>query len=178
MKNKVLGVFAAMAIAGTIVAAQSPQPQTPSSPATPSTPSTPATPATPSTASRSATASDDQSLTGCLIQGSGPTVFLLENAKTSGSTGSMASSSASSRAGESERSSSSVASSSGKTYIVTASASSVDLKSQLNHQVTVTGMGDESASASSQTARMNEKDMPKFSAKTVTKISDTCSSAG
>jgi hypothetical protein len=77
-----------------------------------------------------------------------------------------------------------MASSSGKTYIVTASASSIDLKSQLNHQVTVTGTGEQSSSvpssssAASQTARMNEKDMPKFSAKTVTKISDTCSSAG
>ena len=73
MKNKVFSVFAAMAIAGTMVAAQDPQPTPSPYPASPSQPQSPPT-------TSSATESKDQSLTGCLVQGSGPTVFLLSDA--------------------------------------------------------------------------------------------------
>jgi len=164
-------MFAAVAFAGTMLAAQDPQPtaNAPDSPAAPATTQAAPRPQSPTGA---ASASQDQSLTGCLVQGSGPTVFLLENAKAAGSVGSMAS----------ERSSAaSAGAAAGKTYVVTASATTIDLKGQLNHQVTISGMGDissPSVSAPSQSAKASEKDMPKFTAKTITKISDTCSSAG
>ena len=168
MKNKVFSVFAAMAIAGTMVAAQDPQPTPSPYPASPSQPQSP-----PSTSS--ATESKDQSLTGCLVQGSGPTVFLLENAKVAADTSSTRPS------GASAQSAASIAGVNGKTYVVTATAASVDLKTQINHQVTITGTGEPavvSAPASPPSARMNEKDLPKFTARTVTKIADTCSNAG
>ena len=75
MKDKLFGVFAVMAIAGTIVAAQDPQPPAPSP-----SPSPMSVPQSPSRAP-SVAQPEDESLTGCLVQGSGPTVFLLENAK-------------------------------------------------------------------------------------------------
>jgi len=170
MKNKVFSVFAAMAIAGTMVAAQDPQPTPSPYPASPSQPQSPPT-------TSSATESKDQSLTGCLVQGSGPTVFLLENAKVAADTSSTRPSAASSQ------SAASIADVNGKTYVVTATAASVDLKTQLNHQVTITGTGDTTISSASvpapaQNARMSEKDMPKFSAKTIMKVADTCSAAG
>ena len=175
MKNKVFSVFAAIAFAGTMVAAQDPQPRPTPTPS-PASPSQPQSPSTQSSIS-SASETKDQSLTGCLVQGSGPTVFLLENAKIAADISSTRSASPS---GQSTASSVGVT---GKTYVVSAIASSVDLKSQLNHQVTITGTGDAatasaSAPAPAQNARMSEKDMPKFSAKTVTKIADTCSNAG
>jgi hypothetical protein len=56
-------------------------------------------------------------LTGCLVQGSGPTVFILENAKTSTDT----------------------ASSAGKSYVLDTTGASVDFKSHLNQQVRIVG---------------------------------------
>lgn len=98
-------------------------------------------------------------LTGCLTQGSGPTVFILDNARTN----------------PSDRSDK------GKSYVVTASASSVDLKSQLNHEVRITGAADEKA-ASADTpaagaaagAKIDEKDMPRLQAASLVSVASSC----
>jgi hypothetical protein len=113
----------------------------------------------------------EATLTGCLIQGSGPNVFILENAK-AGSSGE------------------------GKSYVlaVAPGSASVDFRTQLNRQVRIVGAADEkmasaSASASDRAAgaaggaasaviKVDEKDMPKLSAKSVARVGDTCATAG
>jgi hypothetical protein len=84
----------------------------------------------------------------------------------------------------------------GQSYVVTASASSVDLKNQLNHEVRITGTADEkagsepsstgaagagsmsgsqsSASASGATAKIDEKDMPKLQAMSLVSVANSC----
>ncbi|MCC7009622.1 MAG: hypothetical protein IT184_12480 [Acidobacteria bacterium] len=155
-------------------------------------------------------------VTGCLIQGSNPDTFLLENAKTSsgGSISSSArpSSGSASQPGASSSSMSSVASA-GQTYVIDG-ATSLNLKTQVNHQVTIIGTvasaagssigspsssgagygsagsssanpgssagsmsAPSSSSSSSASAHHDESKLARLTAKSVTKISDTCSSA-
>jgi len=71
-----------------------------------------------------------------------------------------------------------------------ASGSSIDLKSQLNHQVAVTIPSDtklvvetvpstRADGAASQTAvKMDEKDMVKITARSLSRVADTCTSVG
>jgi len=170
MKDKLFSLFAAIAMAGTMAAAQDRQ-----APTTSPYPASPSLPQSSSTTSPT-TQTEDESLTGCLVQGSGPSVFLLENAKITAEVRAMKPSTATDQPGSAASSRSDA-----KTYVVTVSAVSVDLKGQINHQVTITGTGEPavvSAPASPPSARMNEKDLPKFTARTVTKIADTCSNAG
>ncbi len=97
------------------------------------------------------------SITGCLTQGSGPTVFILDNARTDAQD----------------------KSESGKSYMVVASSSSVDLKSDLNHEVTVSGASDgKTAPMSSGVSKVDEKTLPKLTARSVSSIADTCTVAG
>ena len=175
MKNHFGTFFAGIVLSGTLIAAQSTPPNSSQSQAASQAQSPSATSPT--------TQTEDQSLTGCLIQASAPTMFLLENAKATVEADSAKPSSSSPSAGQSDRSTASREASQGLTYLVTASAASVDLKGQLNHQVTITGTADTEgvstpAQAPAPNARMNEKDLPKLAAKTVTKIADTCSRAG
>ena len=99
----------------------------------------------------------DVTLTGCLVQGSSPTVFIIENAKTS-------------TASPSDK---------GKSYVLTvAPSATVDLRSQLNHQVRIVGLTDDKAavivtppapgapSASTTVVKVEEKDMAKFTTRT------------
>jgi len=162
MIDKFFGVLATVVMAGMTMAAQDSRPQV-TQPQSPSPSPT--------------TQTEDQSLTGCLIQGSGPAIFLLENAKVTAEAGSKQLDQAS-QAGQ--HPSSIKGTFNGVTYLVTVSAMSVDLKSQLNREVTITGTGDPDVSsaavqAPSQNARMNEKDLPKFVARSVTKVGDSCS---
>ena len=124
MKDKLFSVFSALALAGVMVAAQEPYPARPMPQPSPQP--------MPQPGASQAQTERDQVLTGCLIQGSGPTVFLLENAKMSTEVATIPSANPSERLGAS--------SSSGRTYIVSASAGSVDLKGELNHQVSITGV--------------------------------------
>jgi hypothetical protein len=107
-------------------------------------------------------------LTGCLVQGSGPNVFVLENAKTA-------------TASASEK---------GKSYVLAMApgTTGVDFKGQLNRQVRIVGSADKMAAAASGAAsgasasasaaiRVDEKDMPKLSARTIARVGDTCPSA-
>jgi len=176
MKNHFGTVVAAIALSGTLIAAQASAPPSPSPSQAASQEQSPSIPSP-------TTQTEDQSLTGCLIQGSAPAIFLLENARATVEAASVMPSGSASSAAQGDRSTTSSGASRGLTYLVTASAASVDLKGQLNHQVTITGTGDTEvvstpAQAPSPNARMNEKDLPKLAAKTVTKIADTCSRAG
>jgi len=95
-------------------------------------------------------------LTGCLIQGTGPTVFILDNAKASASD-------------PAERA---------QAFVLAAGTEDLSFKAHLNHEVTVTGTtaaikamppaGEKPA------AKVDEKDLPRLTAKSVTMISDRC----
>lgn len=183
MRRDIFSLLAAITIAGTFAMAQTPaEPAIPAEPATrsqqPATPATPATPAVPSQGreavqprpSAQSSAAAEMTLTGCLVQGSGPNVFILENAK----------------AGTAS------ASDKGKSYIlaVAPGSASVDFRTQLNRQVRIVGAADtkmasasssasdRSAAAASAVIKLDEKDMPKLSAKSVARVGDTCATVG
>ena len=162
MRRDIFSLLAAVTIAGTAAFAQNPASQTPSE-----QPRTTVTVQTPAATS----AAPDATLTGCLIQGSGPNVYILENAKASAA----------------------VASDKGKSYVLTvAPSATVDFRSQLNHQVRIVGLsadGSKSAvvvspgepaspAASATVVKIEEKDMPRFSTRTITSIGDTCVAVG
>lgn len=95
----------------------------------------------------------DVTLTGCLIQGSSPAVFIFENAKKDAKS-------------TSEK---------GVSYIVVATAADTNLRDHLNHQVEISGKPDSKAAPVTGTGKVEEKDLPKLTAKTVTPVSNTCS---
>jgi hypothetical protein len=164
MTRNVYSVLAAVAVVGTIVSAQSPAPAS----------QDPAVTVQVQQPSASSSDEKDATLIGCLVQGSGPNVFIIENAKT-------ASASASDK---------------GKSYVlaVAPGATSIDLRTQVNRQVRVVGITEDGAvtvAPSSEVARssttietpaatvkIEEKDMPKLSVKTVARLGDTCVMAG
>jgi hypothetical protein len=160
MKKNLFGILAATVAAGILVSAQSSQPA-PQDPLRTMPPTT--------VGDKDATTT----VTGCLIQGSKPTVFILENARTA----------------TDDRGAS------GKSYIVAAAAgsSAVNLKNELNHQVTITGTADQVAVRLSEDAMkntapgdtanpgmkssLNEDLLPKLTARSVSKVGDTCPAA-
>jgi len=91
-------------------------------------------------------------VTGCLVQGSGPNVFVIKDAKKDAKS-------------TSEK---------GVSYVVVASGENTNLRTHLNHQVTVSGESDGRVAPSS-TERSTESELPKLTAKNVTMISSTCS---
>jgi len=139
MKNilmAVVGSFAAVAVLG----AQDPQtrPQTPPAPPAAVLPAAEVT------------------LKGCLVQGSGPTVFLLQNAKVS----------------------TAPATDKGKTYILAKATEDLDFVKELNHEVTINGAPEVKIAPAPPAGQMGpEKDLPKLSAKSLTMIADKCSAA-
>lgn len=102
-------------------------------------PTTPQTPAKP-----------DVSLTGCLIQGSSPAVFLLDNARKDPKD-------------KMEQ---------GARYLVVAVGEDLNLRSNLNHEVLMLGQAE---TKTLPTGKVEEKDLPRLSAKSVTLVSNTCS---
>jgi hypothetical protein len=183
MKRTVFAVTTSVLLAGTLALAQSQDPQTPRDSQEPQTSPSATQPS--SQDKRDA----DVRLTGCLIQGSSPTVFILDNARVS----------AAAKTDE------------GKKYVVVMSDAS-GLRNQLNRQVTVTGMtvdtsGPASPSTTSPgqanrpgqsdqpgqpgqapqagqpgqagsraqvTTAAEERDLPRLSAKTIVRIADVC----
>jgi hypothetical protein len=101
-------------------------------------------------------------LTGCIVQGSSPTVFILDNAKKEPDN----------------------ANEKGVKYLLASAVEDVDLRTHLNHQVRITGEVDVKVSADPVTAPPvpptpppptdPEKVLPKLTAKSVTMVSDTC----
>jgi hypothetical protein len=119
MKRTVFSLTASMVLAGSFVIAQSQTPQTPRETPQPA-PSAPSA-TQPSSQDRSGS---ETRLTGCLIQGSSPNVFILDNA----------------------RMSTDAKTAEGKKYVVVMADAS-GLRNQLNRQVTITGTSDDKAGA-------------------------------
>ena len=91
-------------------------------------------------------------VTGCLVQGSTPAVFIFENAR------------------KDPKSTTEPA----LKYMVIASTEDLNLRNHLNHQVRISGLPDGKV-APPTTSKVEEKDLPRLSAKTVTMVADTCS---
>lgn len=134
MKRSLFGLIGSLALASTLVAAQG----TAQQPPTQQPPTEPQKPV-------------EVVLTGCIIQGSAPTIFILDNAKVD-------------PADTAEK---------GRSYMIESAAEDVVLKTHLNQQVKVTGIAEKKPlPATGQ--KVEEKDLPKFSAKTATMVADRC----
>ena len=96
----------------------------------------------------------DVTLTGCLIQGSTPAIYLFDNAKKD-------------RNDKGEKATK---------FLVLISGEDLDLRSHLNKEVTMTGRV-ELKPAPPDGKPVTEKDLPTFATKSVTLVSDTCGSA-
>ena len=94
----------------------------------------------------------DVTLTGCIIQGSSPTVFIFDNAKKDPKS-------------TTEK---------GMRYVAVIADEDVDLRKNLNHQVQLTGQLEQKAPPPAG-QKVEEKDLARFSVKALTSLSDTCS---
>jgi hypothetical protein len=147
MKRNVFSVIASVIIAGTLVGAQNAPSQEPA-------PAPAAAPAPAPAASPSQDSPDDTTLRGCLIQGSGPTSFVLENAKLS----------------------TDPAGTKGKSYAVEISAEPDQIKSILNSHVQIVGKAEKESSSDDK--KSDEKNMPKLTAKRISRLAATCPASG
>jgi hypothetical protein len=93
----------------------------------------------------------DVTLTGCLVQGSAPNVFVFQDAKMDPKS----------------------ATEKGAKYVVVAGTEDLMLREHLNHEIRITGQ----AEKKTVTAQTEEKDLPKLTAKSVTLVSNTCATA-
>ncbi len=101
------------------------------------------------TAARSASVT----VTGCLTQGSSPSIFILQHAKA-----------------DAQRKTDP-----GMDYLVVSGASTVKLAANVNHEVTITGAADMSANASPKAGqKTGERDLPTLEARNLTSIADSC----
>jgi hypothetical protein len=134
MKRHVIGVLASVMAASALIAAQaqsSTQPQSMQDQKT----------------------GADVTVTGCLIQGSSPAVFILDNARQ--------------KAGDMTEKA--------QSYVVIASSEDLPLTANLNHEVSVTGSADAKVTTVPPAGeKVAEKDMPRFSAKNLTMVADRC----
>jgi hypothetical protein len=135
MKRQIIGVLVSMFAAAALVAAQA---QGGAAPA-PKMPQTQKAP--------------DTSLTGCLIQGSSPTVFLLDNARHDPKD-------------KTEKAA---------RYALVAGTEDLNFARHLNHEVTIAGAAEQKTVPAGQ--KIAEKDLPKLTAKQLTMVSDTCTAA-
>jgi hypothetical protein len=138
MKRNVIGTLVGFIAASALAFAQGTTPPAPRTPAEPQQP-----------------ASKEITVTGCVTQGSSPTVFVLDNARQKPED-------------RSEKAAS---------YILIASGEDLNFKTYLNQEVQVTGapkIKTAPAPAPPAGQKAAEKDLPKFSAKMVTTVSDRC----
>ena len=130
MKRFATGLLASLAVATSLIAAQEPP-----KPADPQK------------------APPDVTLTGCVTQGSGPTIFILDNARMN-------------PRDQNEK---------GKAYLLVAATEDLGFARQLNHQVSVTGIAEvKAAPPPAAGQKPTEKDLPKLTAKSLTQVADTC----
>lgn len=102
-----------------------------------------------------AAAGSESTITGCLTQGSSPSTFILENARQRPDD-------------KTEKA---------QSYVVVAATADLPLTANLNHEVSVTGSADASTMAPPAAGqKASEKDMARFSAKTLTLVADRCTS--
>jgi hypothetical protein len=162
MKRHLFSVFASLVFAGALVAAQSSQAPGSQDPA-------PASPAPQSPAAAPANQSDDdaddKTLKGCLIQGSGPNVYILDNATLS----------------------TDAAGAKGQRYVVEISAPADQLKTVMNTHVQIVAAEKDKdkadapsspapagQSASGASSPQSEAGLPRLTAKRITRLAETC----
>jgi hypothetical protein len=134
MKRQVIGVLTSVLAASALMAAQTNAPQT----------------------TKPTTVASEVTVTGCLTQGSGPAVFILENARQRPED-------------KTEKA---------QSYVVVAATEDMPFTANLNHEVSVTGSADAITMAPPPAGQKTaEKDMARFSAKTVTLVADRCTAA-
>lgn len=98
----------------------------------------------------------DVTLTGCVTQGSSPSVFILDNARLNADD-----------RGEK-----------GKIFMLVAGTEDLNLSKNLNHEVTITGAADQKTMVTPTTGqKVDEKDLPKLTAKSLTVVADKCTLA-
>ena len=98
--------------------------------------------------------SKDVSLTGCLVQGTGPDVFILDNAKADPRDTSQK----------------------GWTYFLASDAAAVSFREHLNHEVRVDGTAEtKTPPAAPAGESMKESDLPKLKATKIMHVATTCS---
>ena len=150
MKKVVTALAASFAIAAGAAALQAQQnpPPPPPPPAQTAQPQQ-----TPPTTTPPQDAAGDVTLTGCLIQGSSPAVFIFENAKKDAKS----------------------ATEKGVSYIVVSTSADMNLRDHLNHQIEIKGKPDTKTAPVTGTGKVEEKDLPKLSAKSLKLVSNTCS---
>lgn len=161
MKTFVLGTIASLTLSVALVAAQQQTPPPTQQPPPPTQQQTPP-PTTPPTVPTQPPATPVQTdaqkmieveLTGCLVQGSGPTVFIIENAKKDDQT-------------EAEK---------GKTFVLVSGAEKVEFTPHLNKKVKISGSAENKAMPTPPAGeKILEKDLPRLTVKTVTHVADTC----
>jgi hypothetical protein len=133
-------LLGSLALATTVVAAQAQQ----------------QAPPTPPQAQQEQTEKPDVSLTGCLVQGSGPNVFILESAR-------MDPEDAAEKA---------------KAYVVVAATEDLFLRTHLDNQVTIRGAAEDKMVPTPPAGeQVSEADLPKLNAKGITAVADTCTPA-
>ena len=138
MKRTALSLVGCLTLATGVVVAQSTQQQRP--------------PATPQ--QQQEKTKPEVTLTGCVTQGSAPTVFILENARLNVDD-------------KGEK---------GKSYVLVAAAENLSFAKNVNHEVSVTGMADPKTVVTPPAGtKVEEKDLPKLSAKSMIVIADKCS---
>jgi hypothetical protein len=94
------------------------------------------------------------SLTGCLVQGSGPNVFIFENAKTDPTDSSEM----------------------GRSYVLTTAMTSISFRDHLNHEVRIDGSAETRVPPDPPMGqKVNESDLPKLTATKLTPVATTCS---
>jgi hypothetical protein len=98
-------------------------------------------------------ATQEITLTGCLIQGTTPTVFIFDNARKDPKS-------------PTEKP---------VKYVVVAGAQDLNLRPHLNHEVQIVGVWDGRTAPAA--PKVEEKDLPRFTAKSVTMVADTCTPA-
>jgi hypothetical protein len=123
---------------------------------------TQATQATPQSTDSQKQMPPEVTLTGCIVQGSSPTVFILDNAKKD-------------PASTTEK---------GVRYFLASTVEDIDVRAHLNHQVRIVAELDAKVSADPVTLppvppvppppTEAEKNLPKLKAKSLTMVSDTC----
>jgi hypothetical protein len=138
MKRNLLGILVSVCAASALVAAQSTSAGSQSQ-------MKPATPVT---------------LTGCLVQGSSPTVFRLNNARTGA---------------QGQASQETMAK--GKDYVLVSATEDLNFRTYLNHEVSVTGSSAGAQAKSSIQTGTSEKDLPKIQVKSISNVADRCTSA-
>ena len=140
MKRQVLSVIVASVFATALVAAQGAGAQQPPQPQP----------------QGQAQKAAETVITGCVIQGSSPTVFILETA----------------RLNPQDRNEKV------KTFLLVAGTEDLKLKDHLNHEVRVTGLAEAKTIPTPPAGqKVAEKDLPKLTAQSVTMVADRCTTS-